>query len=1169
MSILVSTEVGHRELLLGNEAIVRGALEAGVGLVTGYPGTPASEIGDTFAELHRQLGIRFEYSINEKVALELAYGAALTGVRTLTSMKHLGLTYAGDPLSTMPYIGVVGGMVIVSAADPGCLTSPNEQDQRHFGRMLGLPTLDPATPEEARQMTVFAFELSEACELPVLLRITTRVCHTRAPVQFGALSKVKSNGEFKKNPRRFIPTPNNARVLRETLEERLSTACTMLTKSPFNRVLNRAFDSRRALVSAGAPRNVVQAVLEKLDVALPVLELGALHPLPHETIVEFLKRYDEVLIVEELSPYVEDSLLAIAHHYGLATRIHGKRDGKMPWPFELELHEVERRVRSFLSLDDAAALGQAAAPPDEAEAVSLKRATLDLPVRAPVLCAGCLHRNVFFAATAVFGEKATYVNDIGCYTLGASEPYRAGDVLLAMGSSVPMASGIARTTGQRVIAFLGDSTFFHSGIPGLVNAIEQADDVVVVILDNHVTAMTGFQPNPTTPGAKQAGRIPAVVRALGAAHVESVDAADVAETMKAIGRAKEAKGVAVVIAEGPCAAWQIKQNGRSQTPAPEVDASLCHTCGMAEAGLHCELPPTRKIQKQLAVQHLGLRRNEVPVRGGGALVSTSAVLPGNGLGQHSARLMAPEGPSSAHPTRLATEIPRTSPCSLECPLGICIPAYIGAIAADEPERAFAAVELRAALPSVCSHICHRPCESSCVVAQAGEAPVAINALKRYLTERVERGAPRFGNEASPSAHSASSAPARVAIIGAGPAGLAAARELVRRGYAPTLFEARQRAGGMLEYAVPDYRLPRAVLRKEIDALVGSGMRLESGKRLGRDVSLDDLRKRGFKAVLLALGAQRGVRPKLEGVGWKGVGEALPFLESPPSCAGEAVLILGGGDVAIDVARTAMRLGASSARLVFPEPRAEMAAAPDAVALAMSEGVTLTPGSVALGFVADERGRVVSARLGTVIGFERVTALDGRSRARWGGTTSEATAVASRVVLATGQSSDLAGLDLPDSVVTPEGWLAADENGRTVVPWLFAAGDIVSGPSTVTAAMAAAVRSAWAIDTYLSEGTREVAKPAAPPPRRRVSHSDRTSALLEGVVLSRAEATVAAERCQLCGLCQNCNTCVEVLACPAITREGGRPRVLKELCVSCEACVQTCPNGALKSPEVRI
>ena len=1181
---LLSAQVGRRELLLGNEAVVRGAIEAGVRLVSGYPGTPASEVGDTFFRLKEALGISFEYSVNEKIALELAFGASLTGTRALVSMKHLGLSSAADPLSTMPYIGVVGGLVIVSAADPGCLTSPNEQDQRHLGRMFGIPTLDPSTPDEARRMTRFAFELSEKSELPVLLRITTRVCHTRAPVTFDALAGRRPKGVFRRDPGRFVPTPNNARRMREALQGRLDRACELLTASPFNVCVEPASrpakGPRRGLVATGAARNAVRDVVSRVDLGVPVLELGAMHPLPHELIVPFVRELDELLVVEELTPYLEDSLLAIAHHYSVPVKIHGKRDGAMPWPFELEPDEVEARVREFLGLPKSSgAVGHAAPLPAA-------------PERPPVLCAGCPHRNTFHAITAVFGQQVVYVSDIGCYTLGANPPHGAGDVLLAMGSSLPMAAGIARSTGERTVAFIGDSSFFHSGMPALLDAVQNDDDVVLVVMDNDITAMTGFQPSPGTPSAGQSGvkrHIADVARAIGVKDVAVVDPADVAATLRAFEHAKASRHLSLVVAEGPCAVLAQRGGARpADLAAPSVDGERCHTCGMSEAGLHCGLEPSVAVQRRMAVQRAG---------GPVALPAITG-----------------EGPSRGMVAR--EKVPETSPCSLECPLGICIPAYVGAIAANEPERALQAVALRAALPSVCSHICHRPCESVCVLTESGGRSVAINELKRFLTER---GQPGLSGRAVAAQRAGS---VTVAVVGAGPAGLAAARELARRGYAPTLFDARARPGGMLEYAVPEYRLPRHVLRRDIDAVLAEGVKFEGGKRLGTDFSLADLRQRGFGAVLLALGAQRATRPAVPGAAAEHATDALAFLAAPPALKGERVVVVGGGDVAVDAARVAVRQGAESVTLIFPEPEAQMAAARDCVEGARAEGVALAAGQA----VVEVRPGGVAA--GRVVGFAR----GAEGAVRWDRVEDVREVAATRVIFATGQRPVLEGLDLPAGLIRGQERLAGDELGRTELPWLFVAGDAVTGPSTVTDAMAAGVLAAYAVDERLAADRASVRPPAVPPRRAGRAHPEKSGRSEAGLgsyeqgsresgldfarperksvvqgeesgfvagdermrlagrpermpltpsgvegrpgssgprqdspgrVLTQAEAVAEAQRCFLCGMCRNCNTCVELLGCPAITRgDDGAPRILPESCTVCGACLQACPNGAI-------
>ncbi|MHB8876613.1 MAG: FAD-dependent oxidoreductase, partial [Myxococcaceae bacterium] len=544
----------------------------------------------------------------------------------------------------------------------------------------------------------------------------------------------------------------------------------------------------------------------------------------------------------------------------------------------------------------------------------------------------------------------------------------------------------------------------------------------------------------------------------------------------------------------------------------------CHTCGMSEAGLYCELAPSLAVQRRMAVQRMDGPAPLRPVVG--------------------------DGPSRGMPAH-REPVPETSPCSLQCPLGICIPAYVGAIAAGEPERALKAVTLRAALPSVCSHICHRPCESACVHHERGAQPIAVNELKRYLTERLP--------SPSPQPQEAPKGP-KVAVVGAGPAGLAAARELVRRGYAPTLFDSRERPGGMLEYAIPEHRLPREVLRRDIATVLADGVKFEGGTRLGEGLTLAGLRERGFGAVLLALGAQRATRPPIPGADAAHATDALSFLAEPPSLTGQRVVVVGGGDVAIDAARVSLRRGASSVTLVFPEAEAQMAAAEDTVQAARAEGVVLCAGRAAV--EVRERGLVA----GRVVGFRR----GAEGAVGWDRVEGAEELPATLVIFATGQRPALEGIELPEGLVHPAGRLVGDDEGRTAVPWLFVAGDVATGASTVTAAMAAGVRAAYAIDELLVGGA-PLRKPAAPPPRKPV-HRPSSSKVGSGPrpVLTAEEALEEAQRCFLCGMCRNCNTCVELLGCPAIGREGslGTPHILSEACSSCGACVQACPNGAI-------
>ncbi|MCP4250148.1 MAG: indolepyruvate ferredoxin oxidoreductase subunit alpha [bacterium] len=583
---LLQDNPSGRACLLGNLAIVRGALEAGVQFFSCYPGTPSSEIGDTFARIAPETGILFEYSVNEKIAVEVAFAASLAGARSMCSMKHLGLNYAADPLSSMPYVGVDGGMVIVSAGDPSAITSPNEQDQRHFTRFLYLPIFDPATPEDARRMTRYAFEFSESTRLPVIMRPTTRVCHSSGIVELGSLPERRNEMRFTKNPSRYVPIPDNARRMRQELTERYRRAEELLQTSGF---FPRTGSGRRGIIASGVAYAYTAQVIEDLGLEQEVTlqQVGA-YPIPEPLLLGFLESVDAVLVVEELTPFVEELVALAAFRARRHIPILGKQSGHFPVEFEYSPDLVEAAVRDYLELPR----------PKEASAV-----IPDLPARKPVLCPGCPHRTSFHMVNRVFGKKTVYCNDIGCYTLGYGQPLNACDTLLCMGSSISQASGISRATGRRTVAYIGDSTFFHSGLPALVNAVQANDDITVVILDNYITAMTGFQPSVTTNGspAGEGSRAPLktepndraplrienAVRGLGVGEVYSVDPFDEEDTLAALRRAKSGTGVNVVVCHSPCVVHERRLNADAKRPSLAVDQELCNACSLCARVLGC------------------------------------------------------------------------------------------------------------------------------------------------------------------------------------------------------------------------------------------------------------------------------------------------------------------------------------------------------------------------------------------------------------------------------------------------------------------------------------------------------------------------------------------------------------------------------------------------------
>jgi len=565
---------GERRLLLGNEAIVRGALEAGVALATTYPGTPASEIGDRFYLIARESELSFEYSTNEKVALEVAAGAAASGLRALCSMKHVGVNVAADTLMTLAYSGVKAGLVLISADDPSLFSSQNEQDNRYYAKLSGLPMLEPVSPQEAKEMTVAAFELSEALELPVILRTTTRVNHSRGVVTLGEITPPRRPGRFVKNPFRLVMVPAVARQAHAILLAQQAQAAARAEASPFNR---QEGDGPWGIVTSGVSYNYVKDAVGELgiDDQVSLLKLGFTHPLPVELITQFLQGREKVLVVEELEPYLEEALRALAQSRGLNVPIQGKAPELFSRLYEYHPSLVRRTIARHFGVDHTPA-----EPLDPAVVLGSP-----LPERPPNLCPGCPHRATYYAvkiALQDLGVEGIFPTDIGCYTLGLLPPLSMADYLLCMGSSISTASGIARATGQKVIAFIGDSTFFHSGLPGLVNAVHNRHDILVIILDNGTTAMTGHQPHPGVkpppPGYEGVHLdIEAVVRALGVEAVQVVQPLQYAKTLEAVKAAVSARGCRVLISRAPCILYVQRLSGRKKTTVFQVD-SACRDC---------------------------------------------------------------------------------------------------------------------------------------------------------------------------------------------------------------------------------------------------------------------------------------------------------------------------------------------------------------------------------------------------------------------------------------------------------------------------------------------------------------------------------------------------------------------------------------------------------------
>jgi indolepyruvate ferredoxin oxidoreductase alpha subunit len=578
LKVLLQDSPGKRVLLLGNEAIARGVLEAGIGVVTTYPGTPASEIGDSVSEVAEKAGLYMEYSVNEMVAVEVAAGAANCGIRALSAMKHVGLNVAADIVMTLAYVGVRGGYVMVTGDDPECYSSQNEQDSRFYALLSNLPCLEPSNPQEAKEMTVSAVEISEKLELPLFLRTTTRVNHTRGPVEYGSIVKPNLKGHFIKDMKRLVMVPAFSRPKHEVLLKQAAKAKEISEVSPYNRVFQKG--GELGIVSSGSAFNYAVEAANLLGLNAGFLKLGMTHPLPEKAISEFLRPYNKVVIVEELEPYLEMQVKAIAKDNAPNVEIHGK----MTKPFFPKEGELSTRS---VAIGLSKITGERV--PIDFQKISEKYAEVirDLPSRPPILCAGCPHRASYFIIKKVGGDEAVCPDDIGCYALGISPPLNVGDIMICMGASVGLAQGINRVTGKDTIATLGDSTFFHAAIPGLINAVYNSSKIVVAVLDNQTTAMTGHQPHPGT--GITGMRTPAprvliekVAEGCGVKYVRVVNPFRIKEATKVLKEALRHPGPSVVVFRSPCTLMDLrekKRRGIKVLPAKITDkCTNCMAC---------------------------------------------------------------------------------------------------------------------------------------------------------------------------------------------------------------------------------------------------------------------------------------------------------------------------------------------------------------------------------------------------------------------------------------------------------------------------------------------------------------------------------------------------------------------------------------------------------------
>jgi len=552
-----------KEILIGNEAIVKGSIVSGVDFVSGYPGCPAAEIGDEFGKIAKQFGVYFEWSVNEKVALESAIGASFSGLKSLVNMKSFGINVCSDSLFPLAYTGTKAGMVIVMADDPSCHSSAqSEQDSRGYAYLSHIPILEPSDPQECYDFIKLGFEISEKFKTPVILRTTTRVNHQRMPVAIDEIIEGKNNkitAKFIKNPHQFCTMPPRVLEMKKELLEKIEQIRDYVEKSKTNKITGHLISQKFGIIASGIDYLHTIEALEELGLDLPVLKLGFFYPLPNKKIAKFIKDFKQVLVIEEVDPYLEKEVKIIAKEINSKVQVFGK--DVLPEIGELNTEKIILAIAKIKKL--------------KIKNILKFKNPVKIPRRTARLCEGCPYWHIFPIIKRIAPEGTVFGGDIGCNMIAGLAPHNIQDYLFSMGAGLGISHGVKKSlqqnsdkkTEQKVISIIGDGTFFHSGIPALVNTVFNKSNPLLIILDNRITAMTGHQQNP---GMGQTGmgepteelKIEEIVRACGVKNVKLLDPINAKELEDTIKEFLTKDEVSIIICKRICALLEKRQKSK-------------------------------------------------------------------------------------------------------------------------------------------------------------------------------------------------------------------------------------------------------------------------------------------------------------------------------------------------------------------------------------------------------------------------------------------------------------------------------------------------------------------------------------------------------------------------------------------------------------------------------
>ncbi len=1106
--ILTSHTAPYKTCVMGNEGIARAALEAGVNGVFAYPGTPSTEISEIFNHINNFQNIPinkekypdltldsvyFEYSINEKIALEKAIAYSIGSRSALCVMKNVGMNVACDALMSVTYQSIAAPLVIIVCDDPGCHSSSNEQDSRYWGPMASVPVFNPATPKEAFEMVKLAFLLSGEIRLPVIVRTTTRVSHTRGVLNYGIMGPRNRDAVFDRLPEYINIPARTATAHTKLLGKLKSDAVLALLDSRSKLMLNNK-NAKLGIISSGVATTYALEILHGNQYAdkIDLLDLGLIHPFPEEAVKTFLaKGYEKILVLEELDAFVETATRTIAQRYNLDVAIYGKGFSGLVSTGEFSIDLLtsvfeDFAFTSFLKNTPLAGINT----------------FLDkLPQRPPVLCAGCPHRATFYLLKlAIPRDQSELImcGDIGCFGLGALPPLKMIDTINHMGMSISMAQGLYESfhdagKSKKVVALLGDGTFFHSGLSSLVNAIYTKANILVIIFDNRTVGMTGHQSHPGAPQNTKYHEIdiPKLLNGLGVEVAETFDPFNIPESYQKVSRAMEHTGVSVLVSRAPCIFLSASKSGKGKKNKIIVDPNLCNTCG----------------------NHLDH-----------SLTCSRCYAPKNNLSRAKAKLMS------------GVSIPGNEEL---CPANICNHGFFNSILEGDYKVAVEIIRDKMLFARTCGDICHRPCE----LFSNETNIVPIKKLKKFVSAIDEN----FYDFSIPinRVWKAKSQDKSIAIIGAGPAGLSAAYDLVQNGYEVLVYEKGAKAGGMVGNAIPSFRMDKSSFEYEIAQLRLMGVRFHFNTELGKAITLDQLSCLN-SAVLLAIGLNKAKtlsvvennlppNKKIDAISFlQTFNEGKKIIED-----GSVVLVIGGGNSAIDAARAAKKLCPDNNIIVSCIETADaMPAFAEEVVHAQSEGINFINDSY-LEDCSYDGGKIMV----TLNGFDSKTLLH-----QFG---------CNCVITAIGQTTDAEAIA---KLQKDESTRVLNDNCHTGYKNVFVAGDISSGNSmSVIGAIASGKKAVVAIRKLLEgyafayEGEKALERlNTNPTPLQKLPSSD----LEAGEIPDIGEYNLFQS-------CQKCNHCIDNFGCPAMVKVNGKVTIDESRCTQCGLCIDVCPNNAIR------